>query len=90
MLFRYAAAEVDCTTAISLDPTYVKVYSRRGTARFKLQKLEDAKKDFQHVLKLEPRNRQAQTELRKINEVGMHIHQWVRLHRVSATPLRLT
>ena len=89
MLFRYAAAEVDCTTAISLDPTYVKVYSRRGAARFKLQKLEDAKKDFQHVSKLEPRNRQAQTELRKINEVGMYI-QWVRLHRVSATPLRLT
>ena len=55
---RYGAAEADCTTSISLDPTYVKAYSRRGTARVKLNKLQEARKDFTHVLKLEPRNKQ--------------------------------
>ena len=67
---RYGAAEADCCTAISLDPSYVKAYSRRGSARVKLNKIQEARKDFHHVLKLEPRNKQAEAEIKKIDQVG--------------------
>jgi tetratricopeptide (TPR) repeat protein len=52
-----------------LDPTYVKAYSRRGAARVALGKLQTAKEDFEQVLKLEPKNKQAEKELEKINKV---------------------
>ncbi|XP_057711114.1 RNA polymerase II-associated protein 3 isoform X2 [Corythoichthys intestinalis] len=65
-LERFKEAEEDCTTAISLDDTYSKAFARRATARVALGKLEEARKDFQEVLKLEPGNKQAQTELQKL------------------------
>lgn len=69
MCFRYGAAEVDCSQSIVLDPTYVKAYARRGTARHLMGKLEEAKKDFQRVLSLEPANKQAQQDLDVIDKV---------------------
>jgi len=39
---RFAAAEQDCTAALSLDPTYTKTLFRRATARTKLKKHKDA------------------------------------------------
>ena len=42
--FRYIETEVDCTLALSLDPTYTKAYLRRGTARLALNKVESAVK----------------------------------------------
>ena len=39
---RFAAAEQDCTAALSLDPTYTKALFRRATARTKLKKQKDA------------------------------------------------
>jgi len=66
---KYAAAEMDCTLAIQLDKNYIKAYHRRGTARVKLQKYEDALKDFESVLKLEPNNKIAQEELNKVNRL---------------------
>lgn len=41
---RFAVAESDCNLAIALNRSYTKAYTRRGAARFALQKLEDAKK----------------------------------------------
>ena len=43
-LNRYVETEVDCTLALSLDPTYTKAYLRRGTARLALNKIESAVK----------------------------------------------
>ena len=63
---RYAAAECDCTAALALDPGYVKVYARRGAARAAQDRLHDARDDFLTVLKLEPRNKQAATEVDRL------------------------
>nr|XP_004610495.1 unnamed protein product [Sorex araneus] len=67
-LKKYAVAESDCNLAIALNRDYTKAYARRGAARFALQKLEDAKKDYEKVLELEPNNFEATNELRKINQ----------------------
>uniref|UniRef100_A0A8C5UXA3 RNA polymerase II-associated protein 3 n=2 Tax=Microcebus murinus TaxID=30608 RepID=A0A8C5UXA3_MICMU len=65
---KFAVAESDCNLAIALNRSYTKAYARRGAARFALQKLEDAKKDYEKVLELEPNNFEAANELRKINQ----------------------
>ncbi|KAJ1470889.1 hypothetical protein T484DRAFT_1846081, partial [Baffinella frigidus] len=44
----YGSAIVDATEAITLDPTYIKGYYRRGTAYLALTKLKQAKADFRH------------------------------------------
>uniref|UniRef100_A0A452SXQ1 RNA polymerase II-associated protein 3 n=1 Tax=Ursus maritimus TaxID=29073 RepID=A0A452SXQ1_URSMA len=67
-LKKFAVAESDCNLAIALNRRYTKAYARRGAARFALQKLEDAKKDYEKVLELEPNNFEAMNELRKINQ----------------------
>lgn len=70
-LKKFAVAESDCNLAIALNRSYTKAYSRRGATRFALQKLEDAKKDYEKVLELEPNNFEATNELRKINQALM-------------------
>lgn len=55
---------------LSFDPTYVKAYLRRGTARKNLKKFSLAKADFLKVLELEPENKQAQTEIKNLSEVS--------------------
>lgn len=66
---KYAAAEIDCSTSIELDSKYTKAYHRRATARFKLGKFEEAKQDFEMVLKFEPNSILAQTELNKLEQL---------------------
>ncbi|KAI4878863.1 hypothetical protein NFI96_012046 [Prochilodus magdalenae] len=66
-LERYTEAEEDCSKAIALDGTYTKAFARRGTARAALGRLSEAKEDFEQVLKLEPGNKQAMNELKKLN-----------------------
>ena len=61
-------AEVDCTLAISLDPTYVKAYQRRATARSSMKRFEEAIGDYRKVLGLEPSNKQAQIEIGKLEK----------------------
>lgn len=68
-LKKFAVAESDCNLAIALNRDYTKAYARRGAARFALQKLEDAKKDYEKVLELEPNNFEATNELMKINQM---------------------
>jgi hypothetical protein len=62
-LERYAAVEEDCNTALALEDDYVKAFLRRGVARRHLGKLTQAVHDFEQVLKLEPKNKQAAAEL---------------------------
>lgn len=65
-LERYAEAEEDCSKAIALDSTYLKAFARRGTARTALGRVAEAKEDFEQVLRLEPGNKQAMNELKKL------------------------
>uniref|UniRef100_A0A8C5L0X4 RNA polymerase II-associated protein 3 n=1 Tax=Jaculus jaculus TaxID=51337 RepID=A0A8C5L0X4_JACJA len=67
-LKKFAVAESDCNLAIALNRNYTKAYTRRGAARLALQKLEDAKKDYEKVLELEPNNFEAINELKKIDQ----------------------
>jgi tetratricopeptide (TPR) repeat protein len=60
---RYAQAEVDCTVALALDANYPKAYHRRATARLNLGKLEEAKQDFEQLLRLEPTSKLAKSNL---------------------------
>lgn len=69
LYIRYAAAEVDCMTALTLDPLYVKAYLRLGSAQFFMKKLQKAKETFDKVLQLEPQNKQAKLEIEKIEKV---------------------
>jgi tetratricopeptide (TPR) repeat protein len=66
---KYAAAELDCAAAIMLDPTYFKSYHRRGTARVALKKYSEAKSDFQKVLSFDSNNKQAKSELEKLEKL---------------------
>ncbi|KAL1767606.1 RNA polymerase II-associated protein 3 [Sigmodon hispidus] len=70
-LKKYAVAESDCNLAIALSRSYTKAYARRGAARFALQKLEEAREDYEKVLELEPNNFEATNELRKISQALM-------------------
>ena len=56
-------ADADCSLALSLDDGYVKAYQRRATARKNLKEYAKALEDLNHVLLLEPNNKQAKSEI---------------------------
>mmetsp|Transcript_27320 Transcript_27320/g.55833 ORF Transcript_27320/g.55833 Transcript_27320/m.55833 type:complete len:496 (+) Transcript_27320:210-1697(+) len=62
-LENYGSAIIDATEAITLDPTYIKGYYRRGTAYLALHKLKQAKADFREAVKIEPGNKDARLKL---------------------------
>ncbi|XP_032445947.1 RNA polymerase II-associated protein 3 [Xiphophorus hellerii] len=68
-LKKYAVAESDCNLAVALDDNYYKAYARRGAARFALQKHQLALEDYQTVLQLDPGNAEAQSEVKKLQEI---------------------
>mgnify|MGYP001793689613 CR=1 FL=1 len=72
---RFGAAENDCTDAIALDPTYVKAYIRRGTARQKLKKLQGALDDYSQVMKIDPDNKVAQRSVIQLEQVFTWLSQ---------------
>ena len=67
-LKNYLKAEEDCTSAIAVAPTFVKSWTRRGTARNGLGRHRAALRDFEHALTLEPGNKKLHTEVRKTRE----------------------
>lgn len=82
-LKRYEEAEKDCSVSIHLDYTYVKAYARRGTARIELRKLEEAKRDFQQVLNIEPSNKQAVSEIKRIERKLKEIEEEKERNRIA-------
>lgn len=50
-----------------MDETYVKAYQRRSAAYMSLEMYNEAKKDLDKVLKLEPNNKQAKLDVEVVN-----------------------
>lgn len=67
-LEKYADAERDCTTALSLSPNNVKALYRRATAKVGADKLQEALQDYEAVLRLDPGNVEAKAGLAKALE----------------------
>ncbi|KAG7400325.1 hypothetical protein PHYBOEH_006265 [Phytophthora boehmeriae] len=65
----FANAEDDCSLALKADPSHVKSYSRRGTARNSLGKHRLALLDFERAAALDPKSRQIQTQLQSTREL---------------------
>lgn len=68
LFLRFVEAEEDCNTSLKLDPTFVKAYHRRGTARFHTGKMEQALDDFKKVLSIEPHNKAALQEFERLSK----------------------
>jgi len=68
LLLRLRSAEVDCTTALQLDSSYVKAYQRRAVARAGLGQLQEARSDLLKVMELEPKNMASKAELMKLEK----------------------
>ncbi|KAK1232172.1 hypothetical protein PQX77_004684 [Marasmius sp. AFHP31] len=61
-------ASRDCTTVLSLNPSNVKALFRRGQARVDMDKLTEAREDFEAAAKIEPNNQSVKDELEKIRQ----------------------
>lgn len=66
-IFSYKLAIRDCTSSLKLDNTYVKSYQRRSAAYIALKMYDEAIKDLNKILKLEPSNKQAKHDLEVVN-----------------------
>ena len=60
-------ADTDCSLALLLDDGYVKAYQRRAMARKNLKEYAKALEDLNHVLLLEPNNKQAKSEIGELS-----------------------
>lgn len=64
-LNKYQEAVEDCQICLSMEPTYVKAYSRLGLSYFFLGRYEDAVEAYEKAVELEPDNKQSQDSLRQ-------------------------
>jgi len=62
----YKEAEEDCSSALELDPHYLKVIARRAQIREKLDNLSGALQDYQSVLEHDPRHSAALSAARRL------------------------
>ncbi|KAK3140823.1 hypothetical protein QOZ80_5AG0406320 [Eleusine coracana subsp. coracana] len=70
-LRRFKEAEDDCTEALDLDDRYIKVYSRRITARKELGKLKEAVDDAEFAISLDPNNPELRKQYSEIKALHM-------------------
>ena len=62
----YAGAMAAFNRAISVDPNFYMAYNNRGVSQLEQGKLEDAKKDFEKTLQLNPKYAAASSNLSAI------------------------
>ncbi|RIB07797.1 hypothetical protein C2G38_2213352 [Gigaspora rosea] len=70
-LKKWVEAENDCTNGLLLHPDNTKALWRRGIARRELGKLQDAKKDLEDALQLEPNDTAIKNEYGKVLDAIM-------------------
>ncbi|KAG0198749.1 RNA polymerase II-associated protein 3 [Mortierella sp. GBA30] len=68
-LEKYPEVERDCTLGLHLDSRNVKALWRRGIARRSLGRPDEARKDFELALTIDPSNRAVKEELNKLKQV---------------------
>ncbi|KAJ3792671.1 hypothetical protein GGU11DRAFT_478111 [Lentinula aff. detonsa] len=61
-------AERDCNTVLTLNTTNVKALFRRAQARRALEKLDEAQKDLEQAIALDPSNQSVKTELSVVKD----------------------
>lgn len=66
--YRFNHAITDCSSSLKLDNSYVKAYQRRCSAYISLEMYNEAKKDLNEILKLEPNNKQAKLDIEVVNK----------------------
>jgi FK506-binding protein 4/5 len=64
---KYGEVVISCNKALELEPQNVKCLFRRAQAHFARQSYEDARRDLQRVLEIEPNNEPAKKELGAVN-----------------------
>lgn len=67
-LKKYGDARDDAARAISLDAKYVKAYSRRATACSALGEFDQAIRDWESIVRLEPKNKAARAEIKALKK----------------------
>eukprot|EP01084_Bolivina_argentea_P308256 532976_1 len=87
---KYQQAEDDCTKSLQLAPTYVKGYLRRGAARKALGKFELSLKDYENVLKLQPKNTQAIEESKGITQIMKTKQKLLKANKIKNQTKRKT
>ena len=60
----FGLAIEDANEAIRIDPTYIKALYRRASAFYALGKLKDALRDFKMVVKIKPKDPDAQNKMK--------------------------
>ena len=63
---RHEEAVADCSSALKIDPEYVKAYVRRARSREALDRLRGALDDWTEVAKRQPKNPTAVAKLRSL------------------------
>ncbi|EKX74288.1 tetratricopeptide repeat domain containing protein [Theileria equi strain WA] len=58
-----------CNDIINQTPANIKAHTTRGLSHIMLSQLEDAKKDFETIMKLDPSSQSAKEQRRRIDEI---------------------
>lgn len=67
-LNRWGETLYDCDRALEYNPTYVKALARRAIALERLERLEEAQKDLEAWVAVEPRNPRGKGELERVTK----------------------
>lgn len=62
---KYQEAIEDCNKSINLVPSYLKAFTRRATCYMQLEQYEEAIRDYQRALDLDPENSDLERNLRE-------------------------
>lgn len=81
--YRFKLAIIDCTSSLELDHTYVKAFQRRSAAYMALGMYDEARRDIQDILKLEPNNKQAKLDIEVVNNKTKQV--WEIIHICALT-----
>ncbi|KAJ8904802.1 hypothetical protein NDN08_001317 [Rhodosorus marinus] len=68
-LEEYGWAIEDATRSININPSYVKAYYRRGSAKLSLGKNKEALQDFRYVAKIHPNDKDARLKLKECEKI---------------------